>query len=312
MKILTVKDLYLFVIVILIRTNWALSLKPSSALAKALAFIAYHLSATKRRLCEKNLSEAFDGKLSEDRVRAIIKSSFCQIWQETFWIPSPKRPTVALMKLEFLGLEHLRGAIGQGKGAILWESSCFGRRLLAKQVLHNNGFAVDQVHGENHLGGFGHARGPSSRTQDFFRRFFENCEKPFVREILYLRRRSSPALSKALGERLRQNGIICISADARRGRKFVAVSILGHTLFFPTAMVSLAKLNGAAILPLFCIQESEETARFIIEPPIPIDHDEDRERCLELAILRYASLLESYIQQYPEQYRNWSFSEGEV
>ena len=66
-------------------------------------------------------------------------------------------PTVVLKQLELLGLEHLRVAIGQGKGAILWESSCFRRRLLAKQILHNNGFAVDQVHGENHLGGFGHA-----------------------------------------------------------------------------------------------------------------------------------------------------------
>jgi KDO2-lipid IV(A) lauroyltransferase len=111
---------------------------------------------------------------------------------------------------------------------------------------------------------------------------------------------------------LKQNGIICISADARRGHKFIAVPFLGHTNFFPTAMVSLAKLTGAAILPLFCIQESGDTVRLIIESPIPIETDSDRERCLEQTIIRYASLLESYIKKYPEQYRNWNFSEGEA
>ena len=310
MKIITVKDLYLLAIVVLMKANWAFSLRPRLVLANALAFIAYHLSATKRRLSEKNLAEAFDGKLRENQIRAIIKSSFCQVWQETFSIPSPSKPKVALKQLDSRGLEHLRGAIDKGKGAILWESSCFGRRLLAKQILHKHGFAVDQVHGENHLGGFGHDRGEASRTREHFRRFFERCERPFVREILYLNGRSSPAFIKVLGERLRQNGIICISADARRGHKFIAASFLGRSMFFPTAMVSLAKLSGATILPLFCIQESVDTARLIIEPPVPVDVDGDRESCLEQTITWYANLLESYIKEYPELYRNWNFSEG--
>ena len=59
------------------------------------------------------------------------------------------------------------------------------------------------------------------------------------------------------------------------------------------------------MLPMFCVQETPDKISIIIESPIPIDHDDDRERCLETAVTQYVRLLESYIKTYPEQYRNW-------
>ena len=309
MKIITLKDFYLLAVVALIKTNWLFSLKAKSTLVKSLAFIAYRLSKIKRRQCEENLALAFSGSLSAARIRTIDKSSFRQIWQETFSIPSPRLRADLPERLEIHGLEHLQGAMNEGKGAILWESSYFGRRLLAKQILHQQGYDVHQVHDENHLGGFGRSRVPTSWIQEhLIRPFFENCELPFVADILYLRDRSSPAFTKLLAERLTQNGIICISADVRRGHKFISVPFLGHVEYFPTGIVSLAKLTGAALLPLFCIQECENTARLIIGSPIAIDADGDREHVLEKTILIYTGLLESYIKEYPEQYRNWNFA----
>jgi lauroyl/myristoyl acyltransferase len=70
-------------------------------------------------------------------------------------------------------------------------------------------------------------------------------------------------------------------------------------------MVSLAKLSGATILPLFCIQQDNEKATVIIEAPIQIDVNGERESGLERSIRQYAGLLESYIRRYPEQYLNW-------
>ena len=310
MKIITLKDFYILAVVALMKVNWFCSFKPRLFLVKFLAFMAYCWSRTKRRLSERNLHRAFNGQLRRDRILTIIKSSFSQIWRETFSIPSPGFREVVLEQFNIHGLEHLQRAMKTGKGAILWESSYFGRRLLAKQILHQHGFAVFQVHDENHLGGFGDSRGLTSWTQkNVIRPFFENCERPFVKDILYLRDRSSPAFTKALGVRLKQNGIICISADVRRGHKFIAVPFLGHIEDFPTGMVSLAKLSGAALLPLICFQDRGNTARIVIGSPIPIDTDGDRERALEKTILGYTSLLESYIKEYPEQYRNWNFAD---
>ena len=313
MKLIAVKDLYLLAIVFLIRVNWFFSLRPRSFFVKSLAFITYRSSATKRRLSEKQLSNAFAGELCADSIRTIVKRAFHQIWHETFSIPPPGDAKISVEHLDIRGLLHLQLAINKGKGAILWESSCFGRRLLAKQILHHYGFAVHQVHGENHFGGFGPISGPASWVRrHLIRRFFEKCESPFVKEILYFKRRTSPAFTRVLAARLKQNSIICISADARRGHKFVTVPFLGHTDYFPTAMVSLAKLTGAAILPLFCVQGSGDTVQLIIESPLPVETDGDRERSLERSITRYASSLETYIKKYPEQYRNWNLPGGEA
>jgi lauroyl/myristoyl acyltransferase len=72
-------------------------------------------------------------------------------------------------------------------------------------------------------------------------------------------------------------------------------------------MVSLAKISGASILPIFCIQEKNGKENLIIEPPVLIETGVGREQVLEKGVLQYVRLLESYIQKYPDQYRNWSF-----
>lgn len=307
MKLITVKDFYPLSVVTLVQVaTWICSPKVRVLLVKAVACVAHRLSTTKRRLSEKNVREVLGGNLSKERIRTIVESSFYEFWLETFFMPPSSIPIVPLTQLDIRGVEHLRRAIDNGKGAILWESSHFGRRVLAKRILCQKGFAVHQIHGENHMGGFPNDGSFASWTREhFIRRFFENCESAFVREIIYITSSQSLAFSKILLKLLKQNGIICISADAGRGHKFIPVRFLGRTEFFPTGMVSLAKLSGATILPLFCIRENGTTPGLIIEPPICLEMDVDRESNLEKTVIQYASLLESYIMKYPEQYRDW-------
>jgi hypothetical protein len=42
------------------------------------------------------------------------------------------------------GLEHLQDSLKRGSGAILWESGYFGRSNLAKHILYQKGFSIDQ------------------------------------------------------------------------------------------------------------------------------------------------------------------------
>jgi lauroyl/myristoyl acyltransferase len=218
---------------------------------------------------------------------------------------SPSVPKAALEQLHICGLEHLQSAIDNGKGAIVWESSYFGGRLLAKRILHQNGFAVEQVHAEKHIGGFHNGRSLSSwLRRRIVQRFFENCKKRFVAAIIYLPRSDSLAFTRVLLGRLKQNGILCLAADGRLGQKLLATKLLGHKSSFQTGAISLAKFSGAPVLPVFCFQNEGKT-NLVIEPPLRIDSDLDRERALEKTLLQYANLLESYIRKYPEQYRNW-------
>ena len=307
MRLIAVKDLYFLSIICLI---WIASWLPSRAmiacLARSVAFLAYKLSGTKRRFIEKNLSQAFDGKLREDQRRTIVKGVFYTFWRDVFsWLPS-RAERAALKLAEVRGEEHLHEALKNGKGVILWETSGFARRFVAKQILHQKGFAVHQVHGPFDMGGF--RTDDSSATlvrRSLIKRFFEDRERQCVAEIINIPRSNSLAYMRVILARLKENCIICISSEGKHGQKLIPIRFLGGDEVFSTGMVSLARKSGAPILPIFCIQERSGQTTLIIERPVPIENDLDRERAVETSLTQYARLLETYIKQYPEQYRNW-------
>jgi lauroyl/myristoyl acyltransferase len=72
-------------------------------------------------------------------------------------------------------------------------------------------------------------------------------------------------------------------------------------------VINLARISGATILPLFCIQGSKRRTRSIIAPIIHIAFDAERECGLENSIVEYVNLLEACAQRHPEQYHNCHF-----
>jgi lauroyl/myristoyl acyltransferase len=313
MKRLQIWDLYsLFVIALIKIVSGFPSPLPKNLTVKGIAFAAYHVSKKKRHSMEKNLSEAFDGKLAEHQRREIVKGVFYEFWRETFsrWPTSQER--AVFKSVEIQGVEHLHKALKNGRGVILWESNAFGRRTLSKQILHENGFLIHQVYAEVHLKGFlttDPDRSNSWVRDHMIKTEMERCEKPFLAEIIYLPSSDSLVFTRILLDRLKQNAILCIPGDGRSGEKLLPMRFLGHTMLFSTGMVSLAKISGASILPILCIQEKNGKTSLIIEPPILIETEVGREQVLEKGVIQYVSLVESYIRKYPEQYRNWSFWE---
>jgi len=305
MRFIALKDCYFLAVIALMKTvRWFPSPQLKEWVVRCIAWVAYHLPSSKRRLSRENLAAAFAGRLSESQVHGIVKRAFYEFWHDAFSLLPSHRERIALKHMNLCGIEHLYTTLKNGKGVILWESGHFGRRVLSQQILHEHGFAIHQVHSWAHLGGF-LSRSPTWVRQHLIKRFFETCEKQFVAEIIYLPQSNSLVFTRTLLERLRQNAIICIPSDGRSGQKFIPREFLGCPSIFSTGMVSLARISGAAILPLFCLQGSEGRTRVVIEPPIHIASDAERERGLENSIVEYVSLLEVYVRRYPEQYRSW-------
>jgi lauroyl/myristoyl acyltransferase len=302
-KSFRIRDLYVFSVLALARImTWLSSPLLKELVISSIAFAAYHISRNKRQLTEQNLSEAFAGKLTADQKRTIVKGAFYGFWQETF---SSLSPGVERSGVKLLGLEHLRGALKNNRGVILWENKSFGRRFVAKQILHENGFPLLQVHAENHLGSLlGDSRPATRARRDVINPFIEACAKQFLAEIIYLPTSDSLAFARTLLDRLRQNAILCVAGDGKMGQKLIPLKFLGRSDVFSTGMVSLAKISGASILPMFCLLESDGKTRLIIERPIQLETGE-RERVVENTLARYVDSLESYVYKYPDQYRNW-------
>ena len=306
MQFITPLDVYILSVVALIQLGaWFSYLGMRAIFVNTAAVLAYHFSRAKRRLSEQNLSETFGNQLTKDQLRTIVKSSFYQFWLEAFSVASPSFPEAGDGHVEIHGLEHLRQAIDNGKGAILWESSQFGRRSLMKQILHRNGFRIRQVYGENHAGGFYRPCPASWVRRHMIKRFFDNCERQYVAEILNLPLWAPLPVIRVLLERLKENRIICVAGDSTLGWNFVHKHFLGGDRAFSTGMVSLSRITGAPILPIFCVQKKKDRIAMIVEPPIRPDSNMDRDRASEACITRYVDLLESYIKKYPGQYYHW-------
>ena len=311
MPLITVIDLYLLSVVALVQVGtWFSFIGMRLFLVNAVGFIGYYVSRSKRRMSEQNLAQTFGESLSRNQLRTIVRSSFHQFWLEALSMPSPSLPEAGRMQLTIRGLEHLRRAMDKRKGAILWESGCFGRRFLAKQILHENGFSVHQFYGENYAGGFYTPCPATWLRRRVIKRYFDNCERQYVAEILNLPLWEPLPVMRVLFERLKQNRIICVAGDGTLGWNWVFKKFLWRDRGFSTGMVSLSRITGAPILPLFCVQEGNNKIAMIVEPPIEVDSTKDRDTAAEMCIEKYVRLLESYVRNHPGQYYGWHSSDA--
>ena len=164
---------------------------PSAALRRAaigaLARAAYRLSHEKRRVIERNIAYAFAGRIDPAETRHIAIGCFREFWQEMVeWVPAVGDRLPAA-EIEIRGLAHLEQALTGGKGAILWESNGFSRRVQAKRTLHAHGIPLHQTHGETHLGVMWTTPGEGTWLRDrLMRPTYERRESAFVAETLII------------------------------------------------------------------------------------------------------------------------------
>jgi lauroyl/myristoyl acyltransferase len=307
MRLMTVRDLYFATVLALVHaTAWWGPPAAKEWAGAAIGSVAYRLSSRKRRLSEAALARALAPTLSARERRAIVRGSFRQFWRETFSLVLSRGEWRRLGGVEVTGAEHLRAAIDRGAGAILWESSYFGRRLMAKHVLWHRGFAIRQVHADRHLGGFRNPRdGGSVVRQRILLPLFERHELRALRGIIRIPQSDSLAFTRAIWRALRDGDVVCMASDGLLGQKFHSVPFLGGSRPFATGVISLARSSGASLLPVFCFDDPPGRPRLVIEPPVDLGSRQDKEGVVADALTYYARRLEFYARRYPAQYRNW-------
>jgi KDO2-lipid IV(A) lauroyltransferase len=307
MRLLGASDVYFGGMLVLVRAvGWSRSTTVKRALAVAIGGVAYNVSRRKRRRSEVSVARGAGADVLPGERRAIVQGAFREFWRELFSLVPSGAERRALRAAPVQGLEHLQAAHAAGRGAILWESSHFGKRLTAKQMLRARGVAVHQVHADTHLGGFRVPRdGDSVVRQRILHPAFRRLEHRSVDGTIEIPETDSLAFARLIAQRLGQNGVVCIASDGTLGRKFVCVPFLGVLQPFATGVISLTRLSGAALLPIFCFDDPPGRPRLVIEPPVAVEAGPRRDRAVEDALRRYAALLETYVRRYPSQYRNW-------
>jgi lauroyl/myristoyl acyltransferase len=262
--------------------------------------IAHRLSGRKRRVSEKRVARAFDGAMTAEQIRAVVRDGFRNFWRDQF--ATSYRDGAG--DCGVVGLHHVREALARGRGVILWESSEFGRRLAAKRILRSVGLVLHQVHSDDHLGDLKPHTGNTSSYQRL-KDFFDRQELRFVAEIVRLPRKDLIAGRRRVLRCLRDNGILIMANSGNYGQGIVSVPFLGHERAFAGGFLTLARATGAPLLPVFCVKLPAGGLQVTIEAPIRWDETLDKDRAVESVAKQYAALLESYVRRHPGEYRTW-------
>lgn len=308
MRWFRLRDVYYLVVLSLIKATAAVPAHLREKLVDAIGWAAHFFSRHKRQVMYLNVYRTFGESMSASERRATVRRAFLETWREIFSI-LPARGRAGREVAEVAGLEHLQEALARGKGVILWESVGFGRRNAARRALHELGHAIVQVHGPDHLCGMLDVGAPTTRLRSVIRGVCDRWEMAAVAEIVDLPASKSLAFGRVLNDRLRQNEIIFITGDGDEGHKHIEHEFLGVRKLFATGTVSLARIGGATILPIFCSVDSPRVS-VTIEQPVAVGTSGDRETDVREALSDYAVRLERHVRSQPGLYRNWHLLES--
>jgi len=95
---------------------------------------------------------------------------------------------------------------------------------------------------------------------------------------------------------------VAMQGDRDFNNTGIAVPFFGREAYFPRGPFRVAMATEATALPAFIVRVPDGRYRAIIEDPLPIDRDGDREAALRRNVERYVAILERYVRQYPEQW----------
>ena len=236
-----------------------------------------------RELCE------FAGMESNQKTVQRISQKACTIYvkrQMEDFIASKINAAVIQKLITITGRDELDKVLEKGKGGIILVSH-FGSFRMILPALAYNGYKVNQLVGKPELR---HHR--KIHNFIFEKREHEYSFMPvrFIRTDLSIR----PVIKA-----LKNNELVVIAFDGREGNEWVDVPFLGRTGKLSAGPVRLAALTGASLIPTIIVRKSDDTHEVIIDSPFEIETEASREITAKQNTLKYISIFEKYIKQYP-------------
>jgi lauroyl/myristoyl acyltransferase len=211
------------------------------------------------------------------------------------WRPGGWRPKMALE-----GEEHLRAALAQGKGAILWVAPFVFNSGPTKIAIHQKGYRVSHLSSPQH--GF-------SETEfgiAYVNRIRCIPEDRFIAQrIVYDRNAPSTAMRRMM-RALKAGEVVSIVAASTEGTEMVKGPIFGGRLSVAVGAPRLAALTGAPLLPVFTVRDPASGFRVVIERPIALAADQPSDARVAAATAEFLRRSEPWVRRFPEQWRAWS------
>jgi KDO2-lipid IV(A) lauroyltransferase len=262
----------------------ALPLPVAQRLAAASARRIFARGGKRVRWTLTNLRLAFPDR-SEEELRAIGRESYVHFAWNLLDFARLERWTEEEMRarLRWEGLEHVRGALELGRGA-LGLTLHQGNFELGISGLPLNGIPTAAV-----------AR--PMRNSLLYRRVLAQRSRNGT-VIIATKNAVRPILRA-----LRDGKIVGIVNDQYSGRsKGVYAPLFGYRCLTAAGVATLALRTDAPVLPAFVIREGPDRHLVRFEPPLTLPRTGDVERDIVESTSRMNAALEGFIRAHPEQW----------
>jgi lauroyl/myristoyl acyltransferase len=280
---------------------WAYWLWP--AFPKFAAAVHYRLAGKRRAAVARQLSGWLGPETGEDEISRIVRASFTSRWMHgelhhlaTLGSSGSVRRS-ACAEVEIEGLPHLAAAVARGRGVVLWDCF-FGKPLLAKAVLREKGFRLVQVRHRYHA---------TSRTwlgRTLVRRANRAFDRALFAGVIEVWG-GSIAPVRQIKRAVARGQVVCINALGNTGVRHVEIEHFGAKRQISPGAVSISRVLGAPLVPVFCFTQDDGRDRIFIEEPIQIDPDLERPAAAAAAAAHFVALLEEHARRRPEQWYGW-------
>ncbi|MGO9831704.1 MAG: glycosyltransferase [Myxococcaceae bacterium] len=187
------------------------------------------------------------------------------------------------------GIDHIRAAAANGRGAILLTAHV-GNWEVAAELLGEAGkkLAVVAYRGDHEklTRYMDQAQGPRPRIIDVGSDMFSSLE---------------------MLRSLREGTVLAVQGDRPMDRHVVRLPFLGREAPFPVGPFLLAALSGAPLIATFSVQVAPATYHFFAEPPARLSFRSDQTRDAQLRtwVQQYVAQLEALVRRYPYQWFNF-------
>lgn len=267
-------------------------------LARSIAPHAAGILSRGRRELMEQVSAVMGSRAPDHPPQAVAGELVAGEIQRTFQIMASHLPGRWRPEIKLVGEGHVRAALQAGRGVILWDSHfCFASQI-TKMAFHRAGIAISHLSHPRH--GFSSTRFGMAVLNPVQTR----AEVRYLKERVLLSLHDAGDAMERLQARLGENGVISITVRDT-GRRPLEISLMDARLRIAAGAPNLALKTGAALVPVFTVQEEDGGYTTTAEAPIEFPDGAPRAQALQAAAEDYARRLESYLMKFPGQWFGW-------
>jgi KDO2-lipid IV(A) lauroyltransferase len=254
-------------------------------LGRRFGALVFACAGRERRKTLANIRIAFPRGFDEAQVEALARAVWVRLGQALFEVVRCRgweRERIVEQVARARGVERLKGALAQGKGALVVTGHLGNWEL---------------------LGGFLSTLHPiSAVAQHLYDERFDRIVTDFREKDLQVAMIKRGMALRGILSALKEGRIVIALVDQDTGKDGVFTPFFGRSAWTQSGVARIAQKTGAPIVPAFMVRGADGRFEAHVEHPFEVGGGKDPAAAVLEGVRRYTEAVESYVKAYPDQW----------